>query len=253
MMKTKLEWKFLGQHNDTIDQKTNNISIFAAEIFEVTEKAELAHWQSLRSSGLLLPAEQTNLLAYTQGLLYWHSSHNYCNHCSAKLLQTQAGHALICSDEHCAKEIFPRTDPAIIVLVLFQDSCLLGRQATWPEKMHSCLAGFIETGENIESAVHREVFEESGLKLQHVTYQGSQPWPFPQSIMLGFHAEATDQELTFHDGEIEDAIWFNREKMITALESDQLKLPSSISISYHLIEDWFNKGSDIPLRKYLEQ
>lgn len=250
--KIPIEWKFLGELSKTEDGSSPQ-TIFGAEITAITDKAEQANWQSLRSTGLHLPAEQANLLAYAQGLLNWHSSHQFCNYCGSGLIQTQAGHALKCSHVDCAKELFPRTDPAIIVLVYHQDACLLGRQATWPEKMYSCLAGFIETGEDIDSAVHREVFEESGLELSKINYRGSQPWPFPQSLMLGFHAEATNKELTFHDGEIQDAQWFSRHQLIEALERDELRLPSPVSISYHLIEDWFNCDNEIPLRQFLKK
>ncbi len=247
-----MDWKYLGDLAKS-GKHSSGSSVFGAEITDLAVQAEQANWLSLRRVGLCLPAEQANLLVYTQGLLNWHSSHQFCNYCGAKLTQIQAGHALKCCNDDCAKELFPRTDPAVIVLVLNEDSCLLGRQAAWPEKMFSCLAGFIETGENIEAAVCREVYEESGLELTQVIYRGSQPWPFPQSLMLGFHAQATNRELTFHDGEIQQAHWYNRQQLIKALERDELRLATPYSISYHLIEDWFNSDSDVPLKTFLKQ
>ncbi|MFT5451239.1 MAG: NAD+ diphosphatase, partial [Enterobacterales bacterium] len=206
-----------------------------------------ANWSSLRTLGLLITSEVANLLAYTQGLLNWQSNNNFCSVCASKLELKQAGHALICTKMECTKEIFPRTDPAVIVLIYNQDACLLGRAAAWPENMYSCLAGFVETGENLDAAVRREVFEESGLQLKNISYRASQPWPFPQSLMFGFHAESLSRELTFHDGEIQDARWFNRDELLDAVAKGELHLSSSLSISYHLIEDWFNQQSEIAL------
>jgi len=246
-----LEWKFLGQKSQTDEKNSKKISVFGTSLDDAHEKADNANWQTLRKTGLHLSTTDLNLLFYAQGLFNWHSSHHFCNFCGKKLRQTQSGHGLKCSSNDCAKEIFPRTDPAIIVLVYFKDTCLLGRQAKWPERIYSCLAGFIETGETIEEAVIREVYEESGLSIKHVKYLGSQPWPFPQSLMLGFYAEASSRDLTFHDNEIEDARWYSRKELIAALESKELKLPTPVSISYRLIEDWFNLDSELPLIHYL--
>jgi len=249
--KSDIEWKFLGQKPQSEEADCKKISVFGASINDSNEKADNANWQSLRRIALQLSAADVNLLFFAQGLFNWHSSHHFCNHCGNKLIQAQSGHALKCSSKDCAKEIFPRTDPAIIVLVYFNDSCLLGRQAHWPEHMYSCLAGFIETGETIEDAVVREVYEESGIRIKRVEYLGSQPWPFPQSLMLGFHAEASNQDLTFHDKEIEDARWYSRKELIAAVENKELRLSTPVSISYRLLENWFNLDSDRPLASYL--
>ncbi len=248
---SSLEWKFLGQKPQTEAKDSPIISVFGTSLTNPNEKADNANWQSLRWIALHLSATDVNLLFYAQGLFNWHSSHHFCNHCGSTLIQTQSGHALKCSSQDCAKEIFPRTDPAIIVLVYLNDTCLLGRQEKWPERMYSCLAGFIETGETIEEAVVREVYEESGIRIKQVEYRGSQPWPFPQSLMLGFHAEASNKDLTFHDNEIEDARWFSRKEMIAAIESKELLIPTPLSISFRLIEDWFNLDSERPLASYL--
>ena len=247
------EWKYLGEIDVTESGMIVPVTIFGAEIINATKLAEQAKWQSLRTIGLHLTAHDANLLAYTQGLLNWHSINRYCSHCGSTVLENQGGHALVCSNIVCAKEIFPRTDPAVIVLIFHQDACLLGRAASWPEGMYSCLAGFVETGEDLDAAVRRETFEEAGLVLNKITYRGSQPWPFPQSIMLGFHAEATTRDLTFHDGEIEDARWFTRQQLLDAIAENEVKLSSSLSISYHLLEDWFNQQSDVSLSKLLNR
>ena len=250
---TQIHWKYLGELDVTKEDNNNPITVFGAEIIEATEITESANWQSLRAIGLQITPHDANLLAYTQGLLNWHSINRFCSHCGSAVVHKQAGHALVCSNKDCAKEIFPRTDPAVIVLVHHKDACLLGRAAIWPENMFSCLAGFVETGEDLKAAVRREIFEESGLMLSKIEYRGSQPWPFPQSLMLGFHAEANNREITFHDGELDDARWFTRQQLLDAVADGSLKLSSSLSISYHLIEDWFNQDSDKTLSEHLNR
>jgi len=249
-------WSYMGQLEDASNTSGNqgdSNSVFAAEISDPTTLCLAANWQSLRSLGLLMSAEIANLLAYTQGLLKWQSNNNFCSHCASTLETMEAGHSLICTNEQCTKTIFPRTDPAVIVLIYNQDACLLGRAASWPENMYSCLAGFVETGENLDAAVRREVYEESGLLLKDINYRASQPWPFPQSLMFGFQAQSLSRELTFHDGEIQDARWFNRKQLLDAVAKGELHLSSSLSISYHLIEDWFNQESDIPLAELIKK
>ena len=147
----------------------------------------------------------------------------------------------------CDREIFPRVDPAIIVLITDGERCLLGRQAGWPEGRYSTIAGFVEPGESLEDAVRREVFEETNIRVRGVCYDSSQPWPFPSSLMLGFVAEAEAeadspvvQEIRLNDGELEDAAWFTRKE----LRSGLLKLPSRISIARRLVDGWLS--SDDP-------
>ena len=243
-----IDWKYMGVLDNHQD---NRATVFATELNDPSDLAIDANWQSLRAIGLQVSVQEANLLAYTQGLLNWHAINNFCSDCGTAVDQKHAGHALLCSNDECSKEVFPRTDPAVIVLIHNEDACLLGRGASWPEGMYSCLAGFVETGEDLESAVRREVFEESGLLLGRIDYHASQPWPFPQSLMLGFHAEATNRELTFHDGEIQDARWFSRNQLLDAVANNELRLSASLSISYHLIEAWFNQQSEIPLDEHL--
>ena len=146
-----------------------------------------------------------------------------------------------CSREGCATEHFPRTDPAIIVLVATGRLCLLGRQARWPAGMFSTLAGFVEPGESLEEAVAREVFEESGVRVGRVHYHSSQPWPFPASIMLGFYAEATTEAITIDPGELVDAKWFTRDQLRNPRDHGFL-LPRGDSIASRLIADWIAAG-----------
>ena len=136
---------------------------------------------------------------------------------------------------------FPRTDPAVIMLVHDGDRALLGRQKVWVPGMHSTLAGFVEPGESLEEAVAREVFEEVGIRVRNVRYHSSQPWPFPASIMLGFHAEAATTELRIDTDEIENAAWFTREELLD-FEALGNTLPRKDSIARRLIEDWLESG-----------
>ena len=132
---------------------------------------------------------------------------------------------------------FPRTDSAVIVAVTFEDKILLGRQATWPKGMLSVLAGFVEPGETLEHAVAREVYEEAGVITRNVSYQHSQPWPFPASLMVGFRAEAVSNKLTINTQEIEIAEWYSREE-IAKFDGVTMYLPRQLSISRRLIEEW---------------
>ena len=147
-----------------------------------------------------------------------------------------------CTNPACGKQIFPRTDPAIIVLVQAGDRCLLARQASWPPGRYSVIAGFVEPGESLEDAVKREVMEESGITVSEIYYQSSQPWPFPSSLMLGFMAHATTVEFNLIDNELEEARWMTRAEITQELQDGRLKLPPGLSISRRLIETWFDSG-----------
>jgi len=193
----------------------------------------------LRSVGGLLPAAEANRAAYARGLLWWHQRHRFCGVCGHATTGAEGGHVRICGNPACAVHHFPRTDPAVIVLVHDGEHCLLGRQPRFPPGMFSTLAGFVEPGESIEEAVAREVFEETGVRIADIRYHSSQPWPFPSSLMMGFHAHAVSREITVQADEIEDARWFERAAVLAAARGDpQLRLPRTDSISRRLIEDW---------------
>jgi NAD+ diphosphatase len=193
----------------------------------------------LRQVGPVLERFEGSILAYARGLMHWHQRHRYCGVCGASTRVSKGGHQRNCSNESCRAPAFPRTDPAVIMLVhdAAGEKALLGRQAVWPEGRYSTLAGFVEPGETLEEAVAREVFEETGVEVRDVRYHSSQPWPFPASIMLGFHAEAKTTEIHRRDEELEDAQWFSREELLNfgALGKG---LPSKDSIARRLIEDW---------------
>ncbi len=192
----------------------------------------------LRRVGALLPQHDGALLAYARGLAHWHVTHRFCGRCGAPAVSREGGHMRLCSQESCATEHFPRTDPAVIVLVTAGRLCLLGRQARWPSGMYSTLAGFVEPGESLEEAVAREVMEEAGVPVVRLRYHSSQPWPFPGQLMLGFTAEADQAiEPQVDSHELESAAWFSPEDLAGFKEQGRF-LPDRQSIARRLIEDW---------------
>ena len=151
---------------------------------------------------------------------------------------------LSCSDPACGNLTFPRTDPAIIVIIEKDGRCVLGRQAAWPPKRFSVIAGFVEPGESLEGAVRRETLEETGLIVGEVSYRASQPWPFPCSIMLGFSAEALTDEIVLNDRELEDARWFTSRELREAVGLGEVVLPPPFSISHALIAEWMESQGE---------
>jgi NAD+ diphosphatase len=200
-------------------------------------------FRELRFFGAMLPADEAGLLAYARALTLWRQRHRFCGVCGSPTRGTRAGHVLVCTNEACRSEQFPRIDPAIIVLVTDGERALLGRQASWPAGRYSTIAGFVEPGESLEDAVAREVREETGVAVHDIRYHSSQPWPFPSSIMLGFTAMAPVADIVRADQELEDARWFSRADIAAGFPA----LPSIQSISFRLIQDWYDKGADRPL------
>ena len=194
----------------------------------------LGDFQELRFLGTVLPPDEANLVAHARALVLWHASQIFCGICGSVARPAAAGNSRICVNDQCRREIFPRVDPAIIVLVEDGERCLLGRQQTWPEGRYSTIAGFVEPGESLEDAVRREVYEETNIRVGKVTYHSSQPWPFPSSLMLGFTAEARSTDIELNDGELEDAQWFTRDDLLSGFP----KLPFRISIARRLVDHW---------------
>lgn len=198
----------------------------------------------LRRAGRELSSADSAMFAHAKALAEWQQRNGHCPACGGVNEVIDAGHVLKCTNEHCGRSQFPRMDPAIIVRVVFEDRILLGRQAVWAEHQYSVVAGFVEPGESLEQAVVREVYEETGVPVSEVHYQSSQPWPFPGNIMLGFAAVASGDAISLIDKELEDARWFTRDQIISGLHEKSLRVPPNISISFRLIEHWFNEGSD---------
>ncbi|ORA58313.1 NAD(+) diphosphatase [Mycobacteroides franklinii] len=206
----------------------------------------------LRRSGQLFDDTSAALLATAMAMLSWHDSAGYSPVDGSPTTPAKGGWVRVNSTT--GQEEFPRTDPAVICLVHDGgDRAVLGRQKFWPERMFSLLAGFVEAGESLEACVAREIAEEVGLEVTDVQYLGSQPWPFPRSIMLGFHAIGDpSQPFSFNDGEIAEADWFTRDEVRAALElgdwttpsDSRLMLPGSISIAREIVESWAYAGDE---------
>ncbi|AWL12541.1 NAD(+) diphosphatase [Saliniradius amylolyticus] len=195
-----------------------------------------ADWQDLRLLLPLLSDEQVAPLAQAKALHHWHQNHRYCGRCGARTKVDAAGHERYCAE--CESRVYPRTDPAVIMAVTHKDRLLLARQPQWPPKLYSVLAGFVEPGESFEQTVAREVAEEVGLDTQRIDYLGSQPWPFPCSVMIGFYAGTTDSNVTLQDDELEDAFWLTAKELEAALREGSIELPVPGAISYALIQYW---------------
>ncbi|HEY5396996.1 MAG TPA: NAD(+) diphosphatase [Trebonia sp.] len=222
--------------------------------FGVSAAAEAEPWSwsprpdaepiSLRLAGALLSDRDAGLLTHAVALANWHDTHTHCPKCGAETVPAPAGHITVCPVD--GTEHFPRLDPAVIMLVTDPDDrCLLARNALWPKGRMSVLAGFVEPGESAEHAVVREVFEESAIVVGQVRYLGSQPWPMPRSLMLGYQAvAAAGQSIAVDEDEIGEARWFTRAEMKAAIDAGELGIAPSSSIARRLIEYWY--GTELP-------
>ena len=198
----------------------------------------------LRRVGALLGDRDSGLLTHAVALEHWHDTHRYCPRCGAETRTAAAGHVRVCPRD--GSEHFPRVDPAVIMLVTDEaDRVLLARGPQWPADRRSILAGFVEPGESLEQAVAREVQEEVGLPVRDVRYLGSQPWPLPRSLMIGFTARA-DGGLPLRPDpeEILDAAWYTRDELRAAIDAGEIVAPGPLSIAAQLIMRWY--GSDLP-------
>ncbi len=202
--------------------------------------------QGLREIGAVLDDRDAGLLTHAVGLANWHATHPRCPRCGAPTWSKRGGAVRVCEGDGSTH--FPRTDPAVIVLVTDgADRAVLGRASIWPPRRYSTLAGFVEPGESAEQAVVREVAEEAGIAVRQVVYRGSQPWPFPASLMLGYRAVCDpDAEPVPQDGELADAGWFTRDQLRDAGGWEggpgPVLLPPPVSIAHRLITDWVAEG-----------
>ncbi|MFQ5346228.1 MAG: NAD(+) diphosphatase [Rhodothalassiaceae bacterium] len=187
--------------------------------------------------------DETGVIAQALALLDWHRRHRFCARCGALTTPRRAGYQRSCA--RCGVEHFPRTDPVVIMLVGDHERCLLGRQAHFPPGMYSALAGFVEPGETAEAAVRREVHEEAGVEVGDIRYAGSQPWPFPANLMLGFLATPRRFTLRLDRNELEDARWVRRDEVAAALAggSPGFFLPPPMAIAHHLIKSWLDASA----------
>jgi NAD+ diphosphatase len=201
--------------------------------------------RGVAAEGLLAP-EHLPAIATAKAVLSWHARHRFCSTCGAPTLSVEAGWRRDCGA--CGAQHFPRTDPVVIMLAIDGERCLIARQSRFPQRMWSCLAGFVEPGETIEEAVRRETREEAGVVVNRVVYFASQPWPYPSSLMIGCHAEAIATELTIDRKEIEDARWVEREEarlMLTRRHPERLFVPPPVAIAHHIIRAYVEHGAAI--------
>ena len=230
-------WAFLGLHDDR--------AVFALDISTAEDPVpllpeDMGTFVDLRSVGWGVPRPEASVLAHARGLMHWRARHRFCGVCGGVCEARSAGHVMFCTS--CETQHFPRTDPAVIMLVTRGDTALLGHSQRFPRSnMYSTLAGFVEPGETLEEAVQREVFEESGIRVGAVHYHSSQPWPFPGNIMLGFYGEGLSEDITIDPEEMLDVRWFSREQIANP-EAHNFLLPRADSIARRLIEDWMAAG-----------
>jgi len=221
--------------------------IFVLDLSEFNEETILTPlgtqfiFEDLRRVGSIAEREIAARCAYARGLMFWHKRHQFCGHCGHPSQMEQAGHVRRCTNPDCALEHFPRTDPAVIMLVHDGEKCLLGTHQRLKAGMYSTLAGFVEPGETLEQAVKREVMEETGIHVGAVQYAGSQPWPFPTSLMLGFYASAESYDIRVDYNELSDAQWFTRDDLRHFAQNGK-SLPSRDSIARNLIEAWLKSA-----------
>lgn len=219
------------------------IAYFARDISSLADPlaASLAshgHFRDARSAASLLSGHEIAILGQAKSLIDWHNRHQFCAQCGNPTALSDGGYKRICPV--CKAEHFPRTDPAVIMLVTAGDRCLLGRNKRFTGGHYSTLAGFLEPGETIEEAVRREVYEEVRVRVGAVTYFASQPWPFPSNLMIGCFAEADTDAIEVDGHEILAARWFDREtvRQLLSGESNEVSLPRRDAIAFHLIRDW---------------
>ncbi len=227
-------WAFLGLLDET--------PVFACDLSASDDPLPLlppglGAFVDLRAAGPGgLRANEAAILGHARALMHWRARHGFCGVCGQACVPRSAGHVLVCS--RCETHHFPRTDPAVIMLVHRGEKVLLGHSPRFPgSRMYSTLAGFLEPGESLEEAVRREVLEETAIRTGDVTYQSSQPWPFPANVMLGFRAEALSDEIVIDPVELSDARWFSRNDL-TDPAARGFQLPRRDSIARRLIEDW---------------
>ena len=220
----------------------DEVAHFAIDISHLEEEnardlLDDGEFVDLRLVGAVMDRSEASILAYARGITHWHSQHLYCGVCGSAAKIGDSGHIRKCINLSCGAVHFPRTDPAVIMLVVKDDRALLGRKEEWMEGMYSTVAGFVEPGESLEQAVTREVFEESGVKITNIRYHSSQPWPFPASLMLGFLADAVTEDLVRSEEELEDLRWFTRQELSDG-GAGIAKRPRSDSIARRLIDEW---------------
>lgn len=212
--------------------------------------SELFEALPLRVITTALDHDTASMYAYASILNHWHETTRFCTRCGTGLEQKEGGVIQQCQNDDCRHIEFPRINSAVIMRVTHGDKILLARQENWPEYRYSVLAGFVEVGETLESAVQREVLEEVNIRVENIHYHSSQPWPFPNSLMLGYSAEAIDTDFELEQDDIGEAQWLNADELIQKMQEGTVLPPPDLSISYQLINDWFEEQTGQPLSQY---
>ncbi len=237
----RLDPAFLGEEPGLtflgLDSKGG--AIFALDCGSEGPGLEGFTFEELRALAAVLPAGEAAIAAHAVAMVGWHRRHRYCGACGSPTEVQEGGHSRRCTA--CGLQHFPRTDPAVIMLVTDGQRAVLGRRPGAGGRW-SVLAGFVEPGETLEHAVAREVQEEVGLRVVAARYLGSQPWPFPANLMLGFEARAEPGPIRLDD-ELEEARWFTRQDLRDTLSQRGVDIPAPISIAHHLIQAWLAAGS----------
>ncbi|KAH6578763.1 hypothetical protein BASA60_003536 [Batrachochytrium salamandrivorans] len=213
----------------------------------------LGKFVEARPAAFDLPRFEASIVGQARSLIDWNARYIYCPSCGSKTKQAESGHKRLCLDQKCISHSsvqnysHPRTDAAVIIAVSSVDGnrILLGRQKDWPERVYSCIAGFLECGESIDEACRREVNEETNVRVGSVLFHSSQPWPFPSQLMLGCFGQAVSDEIKLKDGELQDARWFTRDEIDAAIsgKSAILRLSTKGSIAFSLVRAWLERGS----------
>ena len=236
-------------------KKTDNTPVFLVNITEPEESLnalsqDVIESHSLREITSEIDPEIASMYSYATLLNHWHLTTRFCTRCGSGLEIIEGGSAQQCTNEACGHIEYPRINPAVIMRVTKDDKILLARQDHWPEHMYSVLAGFVEVGETLEHAVEREVMEEVNIAVKNIHYHSSQPWPFPNSMMLGYTAEASSESFDLEQDDIEHAQWLTAEELKVKMAEGTVSPSSDISISYSLIDDWFQTQTGISIKEF---
>lgn len=233
---------FLGK-----DRSTDK-AVFCFDASHNDSLAERHRFADLRGALPVLTTTDGALLAYARAMVYWQRQHRHCGRCGAKTVNRTAGHVRYC--ESCETEHYPRSDPSMLCLVKDpEDRALLGRKPEWPKPLFSVLAGFAEPGETMEDCVAREIWEEARVRVTGTKYLLSQPWPFPASVLFGYHATSDGEEPETEQDELAEARWFSRQDLAAGLMAGELHLPPRFTLSRFLISEWFAE-SGAPLEEF---
>ncbi|MEA1938278.1 MAG: NAD(+) diphosphatase, partial [Pseudomonadota bacterium] len=224
-------WRGRGKVEIALLGVANDIAVFAGDFSEidhpdkVPQLVERGAFADLRMIGALLPHNESGLLAYARGLMSWHRRHRHCGVCGHATKNADGGHMRVCNSERCRATFAPRSDPGVVILLQDPERCMLARSPKLPAGVYAPLSGMPEPGESLEDAVIRIVAEETGAKAKEIHYHSSQPWPFPNALMVGFYVQVQSSGLRINPNRLEDARWFDREWLLSVSDLGWFRLP----------------------------